>query len=394
LKNASGGSIGRIPLMVALKDRARWLADDIQKDIQYWEQTFGLTRKESVKLVSTYNAIGGKANYESEDLYEYAKIKLEKDKNLEVTDDEALTILDLMFLPDETKAEYKRFISTGLDTTKTIFRRSQYTGSEDAFTYDWDEDGKGRTEGGRHDAYENYLSEATKQSAWRHSVLSKDDVIRLHRVQSKWQQEEQWYHEERDKIARNEFLNKITKGPPPVQMKTPFPIERGMRIPVNEFDDFINQFSVGKNVKMPPSGFSSRLTLARGYSRNGGPESGSVGVLIRLLPKDGMVYGLTLGRAYEAAPPDVLGHPLTPTDKYTLDGEPEIIRPSWANNEILEINKIIAASDNPAEPPAPQVADRGAGSIQTANVQNTRCQARRVSCAARLSGAGAPHTRF
>lgn len=353
MSNPIGIDKERISLAVALINFAQYPSNEPETDMKYWDENFNISRKEAIKLVSLYNVVKGKANFKNEDVYKYAKIDLEKDKQIDMSNEEILRTINKFQISDRAKDLYKKFIPS-VDTNRTYFYREGdvHLLAEKTFTYDWSY-GSGKfnpdnvTKG--EIARVNYEQEAIEQSEWRQN-MPKGELIKLYKVQNRWQQDSQYNDVSSTREERNNFLNRVLKGPPPALFRTKEPIERGMTIDIDSFNDFISQFKVGQNIKMPPSGFTSDLTVSRGYAANDGPSKGNIGVLLRVLPKDDKVYGLTLGHAFAKAPTDIkMDHGL---ELLTVDDEQEIIRPGWANNKVIEINKVVTALDDPSMPPA------------------------------------------
>ena len=143
---------------------------------------------------------------------------------------------------------------------------------------------------------------------WR-AKLNDSDLETISDVQMRWQSTGNWSRPEYERQENNQIINAVCSEKPPIMMVSPETgcIERGMKVPLEDVEDFLSNFTVGKNIVLPPGGFSSDLGVARPFSMVGRSES-RVGVILRIKPKEGTnkMIGLQLvGSSYVIPrPPD------------------------------------------------------------------------------------------
>lgn len=187
--------------------------------------------------------------------------------------------------------------------------------------------------------------DAIKQhSEWRNS-LDIETRKKLLETQTWWRIDAQWGRHEEDRKKRNQFINEIAKGPPPAEVNTVLPLERGMKIRPENIKSFLNNFRIGEDVDLPPSGFSGDGQVAREFANPGGE---TVGVLLRLIPnQNGKINGI---RLHDVSPSDYKGSPqhiamLHKTKPY--EAELEVIRPSGPKARCVNVKKLIKDIDDP-----------------------------------------------
>lgn len=222
-------------------------------------------------------------------------------------------------------------------------------------------------------------TESKKQSEWRYKYLDENTRNKLRDVQVQWQSGSQHHDLKSERKSRNKFLNDTMKGPPPVVLRVKGFLERGMSMSKLDAEKFLKNFKVGQNTLLPPCGFSANPTTARGFS-----VGGDVSIVMRLKPKNGKTYGLALPHANWGTDMGGEGKPIKVSDnqynaamtKYHAgkmnfaqwnkiynayfgiagdsggynnkgkietfyDDENEIIRPGWAKNKVIAVNRII-----------------------------------------------------
>jgi len=130
------------------------------------------------------------------------------------------------------------------------------------------------------------MNDAVKQhNEWR-MELSDSDQQSLLETQNEWQESEHWNSYNKEYINRE--INKLCEDVPQVTVSSSTGyIERGMSIPNNNIKEFLFNFQIGKNIILPPSGFSSSTKVARGFVKMGiiDRPSNHVGVLLKLKPR-------------------------------------------------------------------------------------------------------------
>jgi len=117
---------------------------------------------------------------------------------------------------------------------------------------------------------------------------------KLMNIQETWQEYSQWENEpELWRKRRNRFLNELfsgeTTGKKALTKVPAYGIERGMVLSPIDAKAFLMNFKVGKRVVIPPSGWSARLSTARGFGPGGNfyVTDGDIAVLMTLKPKKG-----------------------------------------------------------------------------------------------------------
>jgi hypothetical protein len=163
-----------------------------------------------------------------------------------------------------------------------------------------------------HDAVDESWDDAGEQtSEWRTSLPIRD-LEGLLDIQTEWQGQSQYQRPEYERKERNHNINEVcsgelTNGNPPeitVPLSTGF-IERGMQIPPEKLEAFLRNFEVGKDVILPPSGFSADLSIARDFAAmRRGYAGRKVGVLLRIRPAEGSdkMVGLHLSNSSDLLP--------------------------------------------------------------------------------------------
>ncbi|MBW3545427.1 MAG: hypothetical protein KY428_07505 [Bacteroidetes bacterium] len=174
-----------------------------------------------------------------------------------------------------------------------------------------------------------------QHTTWRAS-LPKETREKLLKTQHDWQTEAQYLGQKSERDKRNAFINSL----PPAEIKSETPIERGMILHITQLKEFLRPFRLGEDVDMPPSGFSSNKTEARSYCKS--YRGSEVGVLIRILPKDGKINGIRLHGLNEdnAGLFDSKSWEMMST-MALYESEKEVIRPSGPLARCVGIKKLV-----------------------------------------------------
>lgn len=202
---------------------------------------------------------------------------------------------------------------------------------------------------------EHYVSVVAHSDAadqfvmWRNN-LPTDAQLDLAEAQIWWQTcQSPWYGNEKDKAKYNGYINEICQKAPPV-CKIPGPIKRGMRIGISQIKQFLGAFSIGKDMDLPPSGFTAD---GGGMAESFGhvyPKVGDkvVGVLIKLHPnKKGEIFGLHLSNS---RPPKQMNSEQAAQFFHAIaeyGDEQEIIRYSGPKARVLDIKKCLVPETSP-----------------------------------------------
>lgn len=179
---------------------------------------------------------------------------------------------------------------------------------------------------------------AKAQNSDFRSKLSSDVFDALIRVQNWWQESSQWERPEDEREQTNEFINSVCDHYKPA-IQTKYPIERGMRVHAGEIEEFMSKLAIGKEIEMPPSGFSTDPMIARSFA---GPSYNKVGVVMRIHPDaSGKLHGIHLTHV------DVPEEKGALAKEYALmqneySHEQEIIRPSGCKARCLNVTKIMS----------------------------------------------------
>lgn len=181
-----------------------------------------------------------------------------------------------------------------------------------------------------------------QQREWR-DKLSKPEQDTLWEIQRYWQASSQFLQPKHVKDRVNKVLNRILNKKPPPTIKTTQPIERGMRLFQDDAKAFLQNFRIGEDIDLPPSGFSSSLKAARGYANI---QDEQIGILMQLIPnRQGEIYGMRLHD--QIIPED---KPDVKTVAEDFNFEMEIIRQSGPKARCVRVKKyLIDSSINGSE---------------------------------------------
>jgi hypothetical protein len=184
------------------------------------------------------------------------------------------------------------------------------------------------------------ISAFKQDNGWRQK-LSPKDYKTLIGFQAWWQEKPK---EERPKAQReyvSAFFDKVSKGPPPAKCSVAQPIERGMRIDVDDIEDFLKDLHIGEDVNLPCSGFSAKAAEAREFATGG---IGIVGVVWRLAPdKNGNVNGIHFS-GLDIPPEKEQERDIYKAYCAMYDKEQEILRPSWSRTRCVGVKKLVYAN--------------------------------------------------
>ena len=165
--------------------------------------------------------------------------------------------------------------------------------------------------------------DAERQNNWRQEVLLPSEQSTLIDIQTNWQETSHW-NSGNEKWMNKQINEMCAKEKPPtvdINEHVPY-IERGMKIDDEHVENFLSNFRIGKDVILPPSGFSARPDIARTFTKPGYASPGNiprgVSVLLRLKPqpKSDTLVGLHLSNVDENSFGDA------PTERDILDDEP------------------------------------------------------------------------
>jgi hypothetical protein len=194
--------------------------------------------------------------------------------------------------------------------------------------------------------YDKVATNAAKEQNvnWRNQL---DPVLQdeLLEVQTTWQTESQYHLPASQRRQQNLFLNAVTSGPPPATLNNiQRPIERGMTVEQNDAEEFLKTFRVGEDIELPPSGFSTRPSIARSYANGGTAKSQDIGVVLRLAPnRQGKIHGLALF-GVDPSHEDIIRYRDKPDLNY--GEESEVIRPSGPKARCTNVSKLLSKDEN------------------------------------------------
>jgi hypothetical protein len=221
-------------------------------------------------------------------------------------------------------------------------------------------------------------AQAKKQSIWRYTKLDRKTRDKLRDIQVAWQGDVQHQAPKSQRKERNKFLNDVMKRPPPAVLSVKGYLERGMSMDKSDAMKFLKNFKIGQNVLLPPCGFSADPGTARSFA----DDNEDVSIILRLMPKNGKTYGLALPYAnwgidhekkeksvekkkptekeMDVAREKYFANKISSTEYYKIynayygiddvghskndsfyDHEHEVIRPGWAKNKVVAVNRII-----------------------------------------------------
>lgn len=167
----------------------------------------------------------------------------------------------------------------------------------------------------------------------------------LIKVQNWWQESPQFQEPAHRREQANALLESISKVYKP-KFESVDPIERGMRIPHADIEDFLSDFAVGKEISMPPSGFSADPSIARTFAE---PTDRSPSVLLRIHPtKEGVIHGLHLTGVPPKFVPESVRRQYVQTQNEFAQ-EREVMRLPGAKSRCLNIAKVMSKADPNAD---------------------------------------------
>jgi len=127
---------------------------------------------------------------------------------------------------------------------------------------------------------------------WR-TNLSIDKLKRFHSIQFDWQSDGQSEMTAHDRADAFSLINEIATDPKnPAVVHTKTPLHRGMSLYKEDVAKFMEAFEVGKEVELPPSGFSANPATA--YSFTGLSSESRVSVILKLHPHNEKLVGIHL----------------------------------------------------------------------------------------------------
>lgn len=139
---------------------------------------------------------------------------------------------------------------------------------------------------------------------WR-SKQPKDETAKSLHKQKIWQKQGNWGAEDATRTKRNQFWNAYIKdGENPATISVPPDghLTRGLYISANEADGFLEKFEIGKEMCLPPSGFSAEAAVGTSFSKMSVPAR-AVAIILRVYPPKGKkeMTGLLLSGANEGS---------------------------------------------------------------------------------------------
>jgi hypothetical protein len=139
--------------------------------------------------------------------------------------------------------------------------------------------------------------DAKQQAAWLKTNLSPELHHAWDKARDDWQGSGQWHKDWKTRKFTNQTVTQVIEGPPPLYAKMPTDkfLERGMKVTVSDFKEYIKAFEVGKKSFIGPSGFSSNTQIPRSYSGIHNVGTDFVPVLLRVRPdSSGKLKGVRL----------------------------------------------------------------------------------------------------